>query len=69
MIAAGVAFGVLHNSGGRNWSFAAWASAVGVLYGAAFIATQDLLVPVTAHATANVASAVIWQQNHPRKSS
>ncbi|KAK9866112.1 hypothetical protein WJX84_002263 [Apatococcus fuscideae] len=29
--AAGLAFGVLHNSGGRNWSFAAWASAVGVL--------------------------------------
>lgn len=37
---AGVAFGVLHNSGGRNWAFAAWASAVGVVYGAAFLATE-----------------------------
>ena len=65
MVAAGIAFGVLHNSGGRNWSFAAWASAVGVLYGAAFIATQDLLVPIIAHATANVASAALWQQQNP----
>ncbi|KAK9842832.1 hypothetical protein WJX74_003072 [Apatococcus lobatus] len=69
VVAAGVAFGVLHNSGGRNWSFAAWASAVGMLYGTAFIATQDLLVPIMAHATANVASAVIWQQNNPKQSS
>ena len=37
---AGVAFGVLHNNGGRNWSFAAWASVVGVLYGAAFLITE-----------------------------
>lgn len=69
MLAAGVAFGVLHNSGGRNWSFAAWASAVGVMYGAAFIATQDLLVPMTAHATANVASAAVWLQSNPKKGS
>lgn len=53
-------FGALHNSGGRNWTFAAWAGAVGLLYGAAFIGTQDLLVPMGAHCLANYASAAIW---------
>lgn len=53
-------FGALHNSGGRNWTFAAWAGAVGLLYGAAFIGTQDLLVPIGAHCLANYVSAAIW---------
>ena len=40
MLVAGGAFGLLHNNGGRNWAFAAWASAVGVVYGAAFLYTE-----------------------------
>jgi hypothetical protein len=40
VLIAGVAFGVLHNNGGRNWAFAAWASLVGVVYGAAFLYTE-----------------------------
>ena len=59
---AGVGFGLLHNSGGRNWAFAGWASAVGVLYGAAFVATQDILVPMGAHSLANMASGALWLQ-------
>ncbi len=46
VIIAGGAFGLLHNNGGRNWAFAAWASAVGVVYGAAFLCTE--VRPVTA---------------------
>jgi len=40
-------FGALHAGGGRNGAFAAWAGAVGCLYGACAVATvrpraQDL---------------------------
>lgn len=59
---AALVFGALHKPGGRNWAFAAWASAVGLLYGGCFLQTQDLLVPITAHAAANYASAAIWLQ-------
>lgn len=59
---AGAVFGVLHNNGGRNWQFTAWATAVGVLYGLAFVGTQDLAVPITAHSAANVAAAAYWLQ-------
>ena len=63
---AGATFGVLHTNGGRNVEFAAWASAVGILYGAAFLSTQDLLVPMAAHALGNLASALIWRQQNLR---
>lgn len=53
-------FGALHNSGGRNWTFAVWAGAVGLLYGAVLVGTQDLLVPMAAHCLANYASAALW---------
>ncbi len=57
---ASVAFGALHNSGGRNWAFAAWATAVGAVYGAAFLVTRDIWVPAGAHALANVAAGALW---------
>lgn len=57
---AGVAFGVLHNTGGRNWSFSLWASAVGTLYGFAFLITQNMYVPMLAHSFSNLASAYLW---------
>ena len=59
---AGTVFGVLHNNGGRNWQFTAWATAVGVSYGLAFVSTQDLVVPITAHSAANIAAATYWLQ-------
>ena len=61
MAIAGLAFGVLHNSGGRNPAFAAWASAVGCAYGALFLATGSLACPAMAHTLANVASAALWK--------
>lgn len=61
VLIAGLAFGVLHNSGGRNPAFAAWASAVGCAYGALFVATGSLSCPVLAHTLANVASAALWK--------
>ena len=59
---AGAAFGVLHNSGGRNWAFAAWAAAVGCIYGAIYLQTGDISVPIGAHTLANLAGAVLWLQ-------
>lgn len=62
MLIAGLGFGVLHRSGGRNWSFAGWASVVGIIYGCAFILTQDIYVPMGAHSLANLLSALYWLQ-------
>lgn len=59
---SGAVFGALHVTGGRNNAFAAWASAVGVLYGATGLLTGDVLVPVVAHGVSNFASAAIWKQ-------
>ena len=56
----GVLFGVLHKSGPRNWQFAAWAGAVGVLYGLAYTSTYDLSVPVLAHSCGNLGAAWFW---------
>lgn len=60
VLLSGAVFGVLHVSGGRNAAFAAWATAVGWLYGAAFLATGNVWVPAGAHALANFASAAAW---------
>jgi membrane protease YdiL (CAAX protease family) len=57
---AGAVFGLLHNSGGRNASFAAWAGGVGVLYGGAYLYTQNLWVPIAMHVLNNGASAAAW---------
>ncbi|EFJ52267.1 hypothetical protein VOLCADRAFT_102936 [Volvox carteri f. nagariensis] len=59
-------FGVLHNTGGRNPAFAAWAAAVGALYGGAFLVTGNVWVPALAHAAANAASAFIWKANRAK---
>jgi hypothetical protein len=53
-------FGLLHNSGGRNLAFAAWAGGVGALYGAAYLYTGNIWVPIGAHALNNAASAALW---------
>lgn len=65
VLIAGVVFGVLHNSGGRNVAFAGWASAVGVVYGAAFLFTHNIWVVAGAHALANLSSAVAWKRGFP----
>ena len=62
VLLAGAAFGALHNSGGRNWAFAAWAAAVGSVYGAVYLLTADIAVPAGAHSLANLAGAVLWLQ-------
>jgi len=61
VVASGLVFGLLHNSGGRNLAFAGWASAVGMVYGGLFVFTQNIWVPVSAHAMSNFCSAAVWK--------
>jgi membrane protease YdiL (CAAX protease family) len=63
VLLSGAVFGVLHISGGRNAAFAAWSTAVGCLYGAAFLATGNVWVPAGAHALANFAAAAVWKSS------
>lgn len=60
VVVAGVVFGALHNNGGRNPAFAAWAAAVGCAYGWLLLATQSVYSPMLAHSVANLASATLW---------
>ena len=60
VVASGAVFGALHAGGGRNAAFAAWASLVGVAYGAAAVATGGVATAMLAHALANYASATLW---------
>lgn len=64
VVASGAVFGALHLGGGRNAAFAAWASAVGCLYGACAAYTGDVAVAMLAHAIANVASATTWLEKN-----
>ena len=63
VVVSGVGFGLLHNSGGRNLAFAGWASLVGMLYGAAFVYTGDILVPMVSHSLANLGAGFLWRQS------
>jgi hypothetical protein len=67
VLLSGAIFGLLHNSGGRNLAFAAWAGGVGCVYGAAYLATQNIWVPAGAHVLANFASAAVWKSRNPSK--
>jgi hypothetical protein len=55
LLLSSVAFGVLHQVRGRaRWVWAGWATVMGLLFAALFLATGSLLGPVVAHAAINV---------------
>jgi CAAX protease family protein len=57
IIASSLAFGVVHQLGGRvRWIWAGWATVMGVLFGTLFLATGSLLGPILAHTFINVAN-------------
>lgn len=57
LVASSVAFGALHQLRGRaGWAWAGWATVMGLLFGALFLATGSLLGPIAAHAIINVAN-------------
>lgn len=59
-IISGLVFGALHVNGGRGAAFAAWSTAVGVVYGELFLSTGCVWAAVVAHCLSNVASGGIW---------
>jgi membrane protease YdiL (CAAX protease family) len=55
LVIASLAFGALHQLRGRvGWIWASWATVMGLLFGALFLATGSLLGPIVAHASINV---------------
>ncbi|GKA12712.1 zinc finger, RING/FYVE/PHD-type containing protein [Tanacetum coccineum] len=60
-------FGILHLGSGRKFSFATWATFVGLAYGYAMILTSSLIVPMASHAINNLIGGVIWLINHQKR--
>ncbi|XP_062149844.1 uncharacterized protein LOC133858395 [Alnus glutinosa] len=54
-------FGVLHLGSGRKYSFAVWASFVGLLYGYATIVSSSIIVPMASHAVNNLVGGILWR--------
>ncbi|KAI3884998.1 hypothetical protein MKW98_002390 [Papaver atlanticum] len=54
-------FGVLHLGSGRKYSFAIWATFVGLAYGYAAIISSSIIVPMTSHALNNLVGAILWR--------
>ncbi|KAJ7957645.1 CAAX amino terminal protease [Quillaja saponaria] len=56
-----IIFGVLHLGSGRKYSFAVWATFVGLVYGYATIASSNLIVPMVSHAVNNLVGGILWR--------
>ncbi|XP_011086710.1 uncharacterized protein LOC105168352 [Sesamum indicum] len=54
-------FGVLHLGSGRKYSFAVWATLVGLVYGYATTWSSSIIVPMASHALNNLVAGVIWR--------
>ena len=65
VVVSAAVFGALHVSGGRRTSFAMWATAVGLAYGALAVVLRDGTAPMIAHAAANAAGGLMWRASNP----
>ncbi|XP_060669395.1 uncharacterized protein LOC107428466 isoform X4 [Ziziphus jujuba] len=54
-------FGVLHLGSGRKYSFAAWATFVGIAYGYATVMSSSIIVPMASHAVNNLVGGILWR--------
>ncbi|XP_009617015.1 uncharacterized protein [Nicotiana tomentosiformis] len=61
VVAVASIFGILHLGSGRKYSFAVWATFVGIAYGYATILSSTVLVPMAAHAINNLVGGIIWR--------
>ncbi|XP_020215919.1 uncharacterized protein LOC109799715 [Cajanus cajan] len=65
---AALIFGVLHLGNGRKYSFAIWATFVGLAYGYATILSSSVAVPMASHAVNNLIGGLLWRYtNTPNK--
>ncbi|CAA6659635.1 unnamed protein product [Spirodela intermedia] len=56
-LVVGAIFGCLHLGGDRRYSFAAWATFVGFVYGMAAVASSSIMVPMASHCLNNLVGA------------
>ncbi|XP_068327572.1 uncharacterized protein [Pyrus communis] len=56
-----IIFGVLHLGSGRKYSFAVWATFVGLVYGYATVVSSSLIVPMASHAVNNLVGGMLWR--------
>ncbi|KAG2261483.1 hypothetical protein Bca52824_068562 [Brassica carinata] len=61
IVGVGVIFGLLHLGSGRKYSFAVWASVVGIVYGYAAVLSSSLVVPMASHALNNLVGGLLWR--------
>jgi uncharacterized protein len=61
IILSSICFGVLHMSNLQQWSYAVWATLVGMLLAFTMVETGNLLIPIVAHITTNLVSGVSWK--------
>lgn len=67
LVAAAVAFGVLHTGPDRRYLlWTVWALLAGLLFGWLFWVTGGLLAPVLAHALHNAATFALWKRVRDR---
>ncbi len=50
LLAASILFGILHGPSRPLWPLAIWATLMGILFGILYQATENLVVPILAHA-------------------
>ncbi|XP_058731568.1 uncharacterized protein LOC131603283 [Vicia villosa] len=60
-------FGVLHIGNGRKYSFAIWATFVGLAYGYATVLSSSLAVPIASHAVNNLIGGLLWKYTSKQK--
>ncbi|KAI3467640.1 hypothetical protein Pfo_024303 [Paulownia fortunei] len=61
IFAVAALFGVLHLGSGRKYSFAIWATFVGLVYGYATALSSSITVPMASHALNNLVGGIIWR--------
>ncbi|PIN09531.1 hypothetical protein CDL12_17892 [Handroanthus impetiginosus] len=61
IFAVAALFGILHLGSGRKYSFAIWATFVGVVYGYATTLSSSIIVAMASHALNNLIGGIIWR--------
>ncbi|CAG7872763.1 unnamed protein product [Brassica rapa] len=67
IVGVGLIFGLLHLGSGRKYSFAVWASVVGIVYGYAAVLSSSLVVPMASHALNNLVGGLLWRYSSSSK--
>lgn len=61
IVLSSICFGVLHMTNLKQWPYAIWATAVGILLAFTMVETGNLFIPIVAHITTNFVSGLTWK--------